>query len=296
MRRALAPLLLVALGLFGCKPAPAPQPAEPVASPHYQLGGPYEADGHWYYPAETYSLDTTGIASVMDDETGLTADGELKDPQALTAAMQTIQLPAIVHVTNLENGREIDVRVNDRGPASPARIIALSARAALFLQIPPTGAARVRVQIDDQLSRRVVDQLGGGPQLQIAAAPSGIVTAEALPPPGSGPAGPARTIGAPHVDAAGPRVPDRLPERILQTTANPGQLYLLCGSFGRYTYARVVAAKLSGLGADVIQSADGRQTTYTVQVGPLPTIPQADQALAQALRAGVIDARIVVQP
>jgi rare lipoprotein A len=296
VRRAALATLLLASGLFGCKPAPAPLPPEPVASPHYQLGAPYEADGHWYYPTETYSLDTTGIASVMDDETGLTADGELKDPQALTAAMQTIQLPAIVTVTNLENGRQIEVRVNDRGPASPARIIALSSRAALFLQIPPTGSARVRVQIDDQLSRRVVDQLGGGPQLQIAAAPAGIVTAEALPPPGGGPAGPARTIGAPHIDASGPRVPDRLPERILQTYANPGQLYLLCGTFGRYNYARIIAAKLSGLGARVIQSPDGRQTNYTVQVGPLPTIPQADQALAEALRAGVIDARIVVQP
>jgi rare lipoprotein A len=286
-------VLAVLLAIASCMRQPPPPP--PTPSPHYFLGAPYQADGHWYYPEENYGLNENGIATVLDSQTGLTADGELRDSQALTAAMQTIQLPAIVQVTNLENGRQILVRVNDRGPASPGRIIALSERAALFLQIPPDGAARVHLQIDGALSRRLIDQLGGGPQLQIANTAQAPIQAESLPPPGGGPAGPARIIGAPSLLREGPRVPDRLAERITQTYANPGQLVLRCGSFGRFDYAHIVAAKLVGLGATVLRSRDGRQTTYSVQAGPFGSIAQADSALASALRAGVVDARIDIE-
>jgi rare lipoprotein A len=294
-----AAIALAFLALSACT-SRKPPPPPPTASPHYVLGDAYQADGHWYYPAESYSLDTTGIAAVQPPEdgltpNGLTADGELRDPDALTAAMQTIQLPAIVRVTNLENGRQILVRVNDRGPASPGRLIALSPRAALLLQIPPDGGTRIRVQVDEPMSRRLTEQLGGGPKLRIATAPAGVITAESLPPPGGGPAGPATTLGAPTEDQTGPRVPDRLPEHIQMTLADPGQLFLECGSFGRFTYANVVAARLAGLGADVIRSREGRQTRYSVRVGPFATVGQADAALAQALQAGVIDARITVE-
>jgi rare lipoprotein A len=279
--------------LQGCVKQP-PPPPKPQASPHYELGAPYAAGGTWYYPAENYRLDETGIAAIDQRADGLTADGELRDPTALTAAMQTIQLPAIVEVTNLENGRQIDVRVNDRGPATPARIIALSPRAALLLQVPP-GGARVRVRVDEVMSHRVVDQLGGGPQLAIAAAPHGVITAEALPPPGSAGTGQTRVIGAAHAEAAQAKVADRLPENLRSSYADPGALYLRCGSFTRGQYAYVTAAKLSGLGATVLRSYDGRQSVFSVRAGPFATIPEADTALSEALRRGVIDARITVQ-
>ncbi len=154
--------VLTALGLSGClhrRPPPAPRP---VAAPHYHLGSAYQAGGFWYYPAEDLTLDATGIATVEAPSAGLTADGELHDPAALEAAMQTIQLPAIVDVTNLENGRQVTVRVNDRGPAAPGRIIAVSPRAALLLALPQSGAARVRVRLDAAQSRAAADEVGGG--------------------------------------------------------------------------------------------------------------------------------------
>jgi len=282
--------LLVAIS--GCVHRQPPPPAL-VAAPHYVLGAPYQAGGHWFYPTESFGLDETGIAAMLGASAGLTADGELRDARLATAAMQTIQLPAIVSVTNLANGRQILVRVNDRGPASPTRIIALSPRAAQLLAIT-AGAVPVRVTIDEALTRRLADQLGGGPKLQIAAAPSAGVTAAALGPPGSA-SGPPRMLGVAAPQAESPRVPDRLPERIIQTSVGASLLMLKCGSFGRFTYANQVAARLSGLGADVVTSRDGRQTTYAVQAGPFATIAQADAALAEALRAGVIDARIAVQ-
>jgi rare lipoprotein A len=292
--RRLLPLLACLLLLMqGCMPPPPPRP-KLVALPHYELGAPYQRNGYWFYPAESYALLATGIAAIDTAQDGLTADGELRDPAALTGAMQTIQLPAIVQVTNLENGRQILVRVNDRGPASPSRLIAVSPRAALLLQIPP-GGARVRVQADETQSHAVVDQLGGGPKLKIDTAPTAAITAESLPGPGGAPAGPARTLGGVRQEEQGPRVPDRLPEQLRATYADPGTLYLRCGSFGRATYANEIAAQLSGLGAHVLRSLDGRDTVYAVRAGPFATIPQADQALAEALRGGVIDARITVE-
>jgi rare lipoprotein A len=283
------------LAFAGCTRRPPPPPL-PAPHAHYVLGGAYQAGGHWFYPAEDYALDTSGIATTLAAlQPRLTNDGELYDPTALTAAMQTIQLPAIVTVTNLDNGRQIDVRVNQRGPADPARLIALSPRAALFLQIPESGAARVHVQANTQLSHRLVDQLGGGPKLTVQAAPLPGVTAQALPPPGGGRAGQAVVLGGAPAPASGPTVPDRLPEVIHQMPVHPGALYLRAGSFGRFNYANQVAAQLGGLGGDVIRSREGRQEVYAVRAGPFSTIPQADAALREALRDGVADAHITVE-
>jgi rare lipoprotein A len=295
VKSALSGIFAVILAFAGCTRRPPPPPAL-HASVHYTLGSPYEANGHWYYPAEDYALDTTGIAATLPDSgQRLTADGEIYDAGALTAAMQTIQLPAIVTVTNLENGRQVDVRVNDRGPADPARVIALSPRAALLLQIPQGGAARVRVQADTSRSHRLIDQLGNGPKLAMQVAPLAGVTMQPLPGPGGGASGQAVTLGGEQAVASGPVVPDRLPEQIRQTYISSADLYLRAGSFGRFNYANEVAAKLGGLGGDVIRSRDGRQVVYAVRAGPFRTIPEADAALREALRAGVTDAHITVE-
>jgi rare lipoprotein A len=295
LRRLPACLLAGLLGIAGCVRHRPPAPVV-AASPHYELGAAFQADGHWFYPREDFSLDTTGIASVETLRGGLTADGERQDPTALVAAMQTIQLPCIVEVTNLDNGRQIAVRVNDRGPDTPSRVIALSPRAALLLALPESGAARVRVRVDEALSRAVIEQVGGGPRLAIASAPTGIVSAESLPPPGSGqPARPAARLGVASVEPAGPRVPERLPEMIHQYRPDPGQLWLRAGSFGRFDYANALAARLAGLGGDVLQTQDGRQRTYAVRAGPFRSIAEADGALAQAFRRGAVDAHITVE-
>jgi len=288
-------ILLFCLAFAGCTKPPPPAP-KLVAHPHYELGAPYEADGHWYYPEENFALDETGLAEVLPDQAGLTADGEIYDGSALTAAMQTIQLPSVAMVTNLQNGRLILVRVNGRGPADPGRVIGLSARAAQLLLIPPNGVARVRVQVDTVLSHRVVDQVGGGPQLEIKTAPRGVVTAQNLPPPGAGGgAGVTRVIGAPVTETHGPAVPDRMPEVIHAVAPAPAELWLRAGSFARFDYANMLAAKLAGLGGDVLRSREGRQTVFAVRAGPFRTVAEADAALRRALGAGVVDARITVE-
>jgi rare lipoprotein A len=119
-----------------------PKPPSPPPI-RYVVGPAWQADGVWYYPHETFSLNQTGIASVIaPDHPPLTANNEPYDPNALAAAMQAVQLPAIATVTNLDTGRAVMVRVNDRGPVDPGRLIAVTPRVAALLGI--RGVARVR--------------------------------------------------------------------------------------------------------------------------------------------------------
>jgi rare lipoprotein A len=115
----------------------------------FKVGLPYVIGGVTYYPREVDSYDETGIASWYGAEFHgrSTANGETFDKFDLTAAHTTLPLPSLVRVTNLENGRSIVVRVNDRGPFHDRRIIDLSRRAAQLLDMERAGIARVRVQL-----------------------------------------------------------------------------------------------------------------------------------------------------
>ena len=172
--------------LWGCQKSQAPQ-AGVTPNVHYVRENMWLGDGKYFYPQEMTSLDQTGLASVIgDDHPPLTTDGELYDPTALIAQHQTLQLPAIVQVTNLENGRVIKLRVNDRGPTDPGRVIALSSRAAQLLQIDPGAPAQVRITLDADQTQALAAQLHGGDlQLAMQTAPVGVVAEESLaPPPG----------------------------------------------------------------------------------------------------------------
>jgi len=116
---------------------------------YYKIGQPYEVDGVTYTPAEDYSYDETGIASWYGPGFhGLrTANGEMYDMNQVTAAHKTLPMPSLVRVTNLDNGRSVVVRVNDRGPFVRNRIIDMSRRGAQLLGYEKVGTAKVRVQI-----------------------------------------------------------------------------------------------------------------------------------------------------
>jgi len=112
-----------------------------------QVGDPYEVKGRWYYPKEYKHYSAVGAASWYGDafHGRLTANGEIYDQTNLTAAHPTLPLPCYARVTNLLNGSSVIVRVNDRGPYAPGRIIDLSKRAAQLLDYSRTGVAKVRV-------------------------------------------------------------------------------------------------------------------------------------------------------
>jgi rare lipoprotein A len=285
--------LLLALALAGCV-----RPAGPPSAPHYVVGEPYQAGGRWYYPKEEFRYDATGLAELVPDRTGLTADGEAFDPAAMAGAHPTLQLPAVARVTNLENGRQVVIRLNDRGPGHPGRILGVTRRAAELLGFPSQGAARVRVEVEDGPSQALRDRLRGGPS-GVSAAPRGEVAEESLaPPPGIAASARGRVVATPVVRVAetvAPEAPDRLPETVEQVAPRPGQLWLEAGRFGQISYANQVSARLSGLPVHVEREAGGRSPAFRVIAGPFGSAAEADAALDRAVAAGVGDAEIVVE-
>jgi rare lipoprotein A len=114
----------------------------------YKLGQPYQIAGRWYYPEFDPDYDQVGIASWYGHafHGRSTANGEVFDRHELTAAHPTLPLPSIVRVTNLANRRQVELRVNDRGPFVGDRLIDLSQEAARELGFERQGIARVRIQ------------------------------------------------------------------------------------------------------------------------------------------------------
>ncbi|WP_272906838.1 septal ring lytic transglycosylase RlpA family protein [Hyphobacterium sp. SN044] len=131
--------------------APSPsvtQPARPSGRIEPRVGNPYQINGRTYVPAFDDSYDRTGIASWYGPgfHGRLTASGEVFDENLMTAAHTTLPIPSLVEVTNLENGRTVVLRLNDRGPFADDRIIDLSRAAATELGFIGQGLAQVRVR------------------------------------------------------------------------------------------------------------------------------------------------------
>lgn len=120
----------------------------PKGGGRYKLGKPYRVGGKLYVPRHQPDYSRTGIASWYgkDFHGRLTANGEIYDMHALTAAHPTLPLPSLVMVTNTQNGKRVVVRVNDRGPFAHNRIIDLSHRAASQLGLVRRGTGHVHVK------------------------------------------------------------------------------------------------------------------------------------------------------
>ncbi len=286
MRAALAAL---ALALAAC--------AGEAPSPRYHLGEPYQLGGNWSYPREDFALDARGIADIQPVVSGLTANGERRE-DAMVAAHRTLQLPAIVTVTNLETGRSLRLRVNDRGPEAPGRVIAVSPRAAALLGA--RGPFQARVSVDGEASRAAIAGLPGqAAALPVAAAPVGTVERETLAPPEGARARAAPPPQARPIAAAEPAVgpappPAALAEAVTQGPAMPGRLWLEGNRFFRRDLAEREAARLPG-GRVLPVGPRGRGQAFQVRAGPYATIAEADRALRAALAAGIGDAALVVE-
>jgi rare lipoprotein A len=291
--------MLPAMLFAGCVQKPAPAPTL-----HYELGANYESGGVWRYPREDFTFDETGLAEVVGAHGELTADGEVFDQTALAAGHPTLQLPALARLTDLDTGRQVLVRVNDRGPVSPGRLVAVTRRTAELLGAAPDAPIPVRVEVQEAESRAMASALrADAPMLDVATASTATVQTETLaPPPGAMQASQIRQAAAspiPHETAPGaapPPVPLRLPEAVRQVAMRPSALMIDCGGFSRPEYAEMLRAKLAGLGAVTTTSYNApRDRAYMVRIGPLANVAAADAMLARALRAGATDARIVVE-
>ena len=131
---------------------------------HYKIGARYTIKNKSYTPREVSRYNKVGIASWYGSRYGFhghkTANGDIYNKNLLTAAHRTLQLPSLVKVKNLENGRSIIVLVNDRGPYARNREIDLSERAATILDMKKKGTAKVRVQYLHNESQQFLRTLG----------------------------------------------------------------------------------------------------------------------------------------
>lgn len=285
----------------------------------YKIGKPYQIAGTWYYPKEDDHYDHTGIASWYGPQFHgkHTANGEMFDQDQLTAAHPTLPMPILVRVTNLDNGRSLVVRINDRGPFVAGREIDLSRKAAELLGYERMGTARVRVQY---ISRAPLPGDGGSmmanqtytmptPQMDESekkvasipktstivaaalAAPIGVksvaeVAAAPLPQPTMAP-----ISEAPAADLT----PDGT---VKQVPVIPGNIYVQAGSFQNFSNAEMVHQKLLAQGTKNVSVSptvvDGTKF-YRVRVGPMSNVSAADASLKSISQTGNAGASIVIE-
>ncbi len=312
-----ASLALVACGgnphLSNLPSSSSPRTKGPASDWPVKVGNPYNVLGQWYYPKDDADYDETGIASWYGPNFhGLsTANGEPYDMDMVSAAHKTLPLPSYVEVTNLDNGRRLVVRINDRGPFVGGRIIDLSRKSAELLGVARPGTARVRVRRVYPSEQVRLALRGGGRMAQVETAsasaqiPAPARAAVAAPLLSSVPAASvspssatvARTdaegvtmVALPASTAALPSAPIA-PRAPAASFASPQSSFIQVAAVSDAGRASWLAGFLKAFGTPVMQpTAAG---LIRVRIGPYASMEEAQAALAKVRDAGYQDARIV---
>jgi len=248
---------------------------------------PYQIRGIWYYPKADRDYDEKGIGSWYGEQfhNRRTANGEIFDMDVPSAAHKTLPLPSIVEVTNLDNGRKLRVRVNDRGPFVDGRIIDLSKAAAEQLGYGRAGVAHVRVRYVGPAGKTPFDQprmIASAPptaEPRYAPPPRSRVQASGLPPaqPAYGAPPPPKAADIDYVPSAPPApVVAAEPAAVLASaetvSGGAGSAYRVqAGSFANRSNAERAMAQLGEAGETSIESiprAQGVLYRVVVQAGP----------------------------
>jgi rare lipoprotein A len=274
-----------------------------TANPVYKIGNPYQVGGVWYYPERDLAYDETGIGSWYGDEFAgrLTANGEIFDPDMVTAAHKTLPMPSVVRVTNLDNGKSLVVRINDRGPFVAGRIIDLSREAARLIGYRDQGIARVRVQVLAEQTLRLEKLAKNGNFLEITGDVSAMPTVAAVEQPEvsmTATSSSGKTVDSDvendNVSALELLARSRVGE-VITVAPIETQIWVQVGAFYAEANASNVLAKVEDVGAGQVSPVDvSGQTLHRVRIGPLNSVEAADRALDGVIGLGFSGARIVV--
>lgn len=293
----------------------------------YKVGNPYLIEGQEYYPRESFDYTETGIASWYGPgfHAKQTANGEKFDQHELTAAHRTLQMPSLVRVTNLENGRSVVLRVNDRGPFARGRIIDVSQKGAELLGFKNKGTAKVRVETLPAESRRIAEHAKAGmdtrgyevalnnnprpanPNQPVTLYPDRVAlsvqTDAAADTMGAAKVASVEAVQLPesklepvqgHISSDGRFMPNPVVTQ-QPIPAGGGNVYVQAGAFGDSANAERLSARMAAYGPSRVYHVNiGGRDFYRVRLGPYNTIPAADSALNQVLTAGTNNAMIVV--
>jgi rare lipoprotein A len=295
----------VALGMAACSSAPprpqspspaatpepeTPPPAQslpdvvPRSEPRSRSGNPpfYDVLGKRYFVlSSNVGYLERGVASWYGPgfHKVRTSTGEIYDMYGMSAAHKTLPLPAYVRVTNLQNGRSIVVRVNDRGPFVGNRIIDLSYTAASKLDMLRNGTAMVEVR-----------SLDAAPAPALAPAPvleTPITAADSAPA--------AAPLTASPLEATSAAAP--LAGSAVTQVAVPAALFIQAGAFSDPKNAERLVEKLRGGGYGKIFVRDNEiagRRMYRVRIGPVPNVAEFDRIVAALARVGVHDAHLAL--
>ena len=277
----------------------------------YKIGTPYQVNNIWYYPQEDMSYREVGIASWYgpDFHNGLTANGEKYDMHAMTAAHRTLPLPSIAKVTNLENGKSVIVRINDRGPFVNNRIIDVSKTAAEVLDFKDKGTAKVRVEIMAEESKELKKQIlknggkvvGGPPlpplsDLQGTTEPNDVSSPIPLANPMP------ETIASSNVSDLEPVKPvtaapvgeTTVPvNKPVFGTASAGY-YVQVGAFSKLENAQNLQSELTPFGqVQILEKTTPDTVLFRVRLGPYDDPQKAVETIDLLERRGFGEARLV---
>ena len=230
----------------------------------YKIGNPYKIKGKWYYPKEDYNYSEVGIASWYGEDfhAKKTANGEKYDMNSLSAAHRTLPLPTIVKVTNLQNGRSLVLRVNDRGPYASNRILDVSNRAASLLGFQTQGTTKVRVEVLANESKALKAALLHGESMEKAR--TAIAAAEK------------RTTETPKIAESYPK----------------GSYFVQIGSYKESNGAQIAASKY-GNNAKIYYADVSGEKYYRVRIGPYNNRLEAEENAAKLRYKGASDAKVV---
>jgi len=281
--------------------------AIPRVEPHSRYGNPesYVVFGQRYFVKKS-SLNHVerGIASWYGTKFHgrRTSSGEPYDMLAMTAAHKSLPLPTYAEVTNLENGRKIIVKINDRGPFKKSRIIDLSYAAAIKLGITKAGTGLVEVRAIDPTQAlpaptpaAVTAQTTTTPVLlatPIPLAPQSQIVA--VTPKPVQVAAPAPT--QPPIQASPPQA-----EKLKRIA--PGQtvdIFLQVGAFGERFNAENLKIRIRDIETlplskiNVTQGTNANNEIFRVRIGPIDNVHEADQVIKRLAQLGIENPHVII--
>jgi len=259
-----------------------------IQKPIYKIGKKYNVGGKYYYPKKDLYYNKTGIASWYGPKFHgkLTANGEIYNQYALTAAHKTLPLPSAVKVTNLKNNKSIMLRINDRGPFVNDRIIDLSSKAADILDLKREGTGLVRVQIlrEKSLYLEKLAKQGSFPEindLNETELPNITIP---------------RKVAVKIKDTKNQKTVTKKINYNLKNLNKEYKIYIKLASFSSKKNAEIMKKKVSYIDkVKIYKIYKLNKTLYQVKAGPFLSVEKVDQLHSLLLQKGMQGAKIIIE-
>ena len=259
-----------------------------IQKPIYKIGKKYNVGGKYYYPKKDLYYNKTGIASWYGPKFHgkLTANGEIYNQYALTAAHKTLPLPSAVKVTNLKNNKSIVLRINDRGPFVNDRIIDLSSKAADILDLKREGTGLVRVQIlkEKSLYLEKLAKQGSFPEindLKETELPNITIPSK---------------VAVKIKDTKNQKIVTKKINYNLKNLNKEYKIYIKLASFSSKKNAEIMKKKVSYIDkVKIYKIYKLNKTLYQVKAGPFLNVEKVDQLHSLLLQKGMQGAKIIIE-